>query len=74
MSKARRPRRITRVARARTGYFAGLLLITSGLWLVLSLGWALIASGVGVIAYFVLLYSVDEPLPYDNDQAGVRYR
>jgi hypothetical protein len=74
MSKRKTPRRVTRTARARTGYFSGLLLIGVGLALALGLGWGLVAAGLGVTAYFVLLYSVDEPLPYDNDEAGVRYR
>jgi hypothetical protein len=74
MSKRNPARRLTRTARARTGYFAGLVLIASGLWLALGLGWGLIAAGAGVIAYFALLYDVDEPLPYDNEEAGVRYR
>jgi hypothetical protein len=74
MSKRKRTRRVTRTARARTGYFAGLTMIGIGLALALGLGWGLLAAGIGMIVYFTLLYSVDEPLPYDNDDAGVRYR
>lgn len=74
MSNRKQPRRVTRTARARTGYFSGLLLIGIGLALALGLGWGLVVAGVGLIAYFTLLYDVDEPLPYDNEEAGVRYR
>lgn len=64
------PRRVTRVARARAGYFAGLLLLAAGLFLTLGLGWALAAAGVGVIAYTVLLYDVDEPGPPAEDEGA----
>jgi hypothetical protein len=67
-------RRVTRTARARTGYFAGLLLLAVGLGLTLALGWGLVAAGVGMVAYFTLLYDVDEPGPYDDDEAEVRLR
>lgn len=66
-------RRVTRPARARAGYFAGLLLLAAGLGLALGVGWGLVAGGAGLIAYVVLLYDVDEPLPLDPD-AEVRYR
>lgn len=51
---------MTRAARARAGYFAGVLLAAAGLGWVLGWGWSLIAGGAGTITYFVLLYSVDE--------------
>lgn len=70
-SKTRR-RRVTRAARARAGYFAGVLLIAVGIGLVLGLGWALVAAGVGLIAYMVLLYDVDEPEQVEPE--GARYR
>jgi len=66
MSKARR-RRITRIVRARAGYFAGLLLIAVGLGLALGPGWGLAAAGVGLIAWSVLLYDVDEDPPVRED-------
>jgi hypothetical protein len=59
---------VPRSARARIGYFAGVLLIAAGLGLALGLGWGLVATGVGLIAYMVLLYDVDDPQPYDPDQ------
>lgn len=68
-----RPRRVTRAARARTGYFTGLLMVAAGVGLALTLGWGLVAAGAGLIAYVVLLYDVDEPVPLDPD-AEVRYR
>jgi hypothetical protein len=73
MPEPKRSRRVTRTARARTGYFAGLLLLAVGLGLALGLGWGLTAAGVGLIAYFTLLYDVDDPAPLDPD-AEVRYR
>lgn len=53
-------RRVTRAARARAGYFAGLLLLAVGLGLEIGLGWGLTAAGAGLVAYMVLLYDVDE--------------
>jgi hypothetical protein len=58
--------------RARLGYFAGVLLIAAGLGLVLGVGWGLVAAGVGLVAYTVLLYDVDEPEQVEPE--GVRYR
>lgn len=68
-----KPRRVTRTVRARIGYFAGLLAIAVGIGLALAAGWGLVAAGAGLIAYFTLLYDVDEPGPYDPD-AEVRHR
>lgn len=65
---------MSRTARARLGYFAGVLLIAAGLGLALGLGWGLIAAGVGLVAYMVLLYDVDEPGPTDPENEGVRLR
>lgn len=59
----RPPRRMTRAARARTGYFAGVLLIAFGLGWALGLGWGLVAAGAGLVAYMVLLYDVDDDMP-----------
>jgi hypothetical protein len=73
MSKRKQPRRVTRVARARSGYFAGLLLASAGLAMALAVGWGLVAAGVGLVAYFTLLYDVDDPPPHDDEEA-VRYR
>lgn len=52
---------LTRVVRARLGYFAGVLLIAAGVFLTFGLGWALVAAGVCTAAAFVLLYDVSEP-------------
>lgn len=69
MREPQRPnRRIGRTARARLGYFAGLLLLAAGVGLALAVGWGLVAAGAGLIAYFTLLYDVDEPGPFDPDQ------
>lgn len=73
MSDRKPSRRVTRTARARAGYFSGLLLLAAGLVLTISLGWGLVAAGVGLIAYFTLLYDVDDPAPFEPD-AEVRYR
>jgi hypothetical protein len=53
--------RVSRVIRARLGYFLGVLLVAGGLYLALGLGWALVALGAGVTAAFVWLYDVSEP-------------
>ena len=53
--------RVSRVARARIGYFAGVAMVAVGVFLAVSLGWALVVTGVGVIAAAVLLYDVAEP-------------
>lgn len=65
MSKRRQ--RITRIARARAGYFAGLLLLALGLGLALGPGWGVATAGVGLIAWSVLLYDVDEEPPVRED-------
>lgn len=72
MKRRARKRRISRVARARLGYFAGVLLIAVGLGLAIGLGWGLVAGGVGLVAAAVLLYDVDEPEP--GELEGVRRR
>jgi protein-S-isoprenylcysteine O-methyltransferase Ste14 len=58
--------------RARIGYFVGVLLAAIGIGLALGLGWGLLAAGVGLIAYTVLLYDVDEPEQAEPE--GVRFR
>lgn len=58
MSKPRR--RVTRIARARAGFFAGLLLLALGLGVALGPGWGVATAGIGLIAWSVLLYDVDE--------------
>lgn len=74
MSKPRRTHpRVPRTARARIGYFLGVLLIAAGIGWSLCPGWGLVAAGVGLVAYMVLLYDVDEPQPFD-DELGVRHR
>lgn len=52
--------RLSKVARARAGYFAGALIIGAGVWLIAGAGWALVALGVLVVAYFIVLYDLDE--------------
>lgn len=52
--------RVSRVIRARLGYFAGILLIGCGMYFALGLGWALVAAGLGTSAAFVWLYDVSE--------------
>lgn len=59
MSKPRKPR-WSRIARARAGYFAGLLLLAAGIGWAIAPGWGLAVAGAGAIAYVVLLYDVDE--------------
>jgi hypothetical protein len=66
-------RRISRTARARTGYFLGVLLVAAGVGLALCPGWGLVAAGAGLIAYMIVLYDVDEPQPHEDDQE-VRFR
>jgi hypothetical protein len=63
---------MSRAMRARLGYFAGVLLIAVGIGLALGLGWGLLAAGVGLVAYTVLLYDVDEPEQVEPE--GVRFR
>jgi hypothetical protein len=58
---------MTRAARARLGYFAGLLLLAAGLGWALAPGWGLAVFGIGAIAYVVLLYDVDEEPPVRED-------
>lgn len=56
-------RRVSRAARARIGYFAGLLLLAAGVGLALGPGWGAAVAGAGLIAWSVLLYDVDEVPP-----------
>lgn len=54
--------------RARVGYFAGVLLIAAGLGWALGPGWGVVAAGVGLVAYMVLLYDVDdEPVRLERE-------
>jgi hypothetical protein len=50
------------VVKARLGYFAGVVVVAVGVFLALGLGWALMAAGAGVVAAFVWLYDVSEPV------------
>lgn len=54
--------RVKRVIRARIGYFAGVLLVATGIYLAIGLGWGLVALGIGTAAAFVWLYDVAEPI------------
>lgn len=51
---------MSRVMRARLGYFAGVVLVAVGLYLAVGLGWALVVAGSGTAAAFVWLYDVSE--------------
>jgi hypothetical protein len=66
-------RRVARVTRARSGFFLGLLILAGGVWMTFGPGPALIVFGAGVVAYWVLLYDVDEPDLIDAE-AEVRLR
>jgi hypothetical protein len=59
MRKPRRAR-VSRPARARIGYFLGLLLLAAGLGWFVHPGLGVAVAGVGLIAWSVLLYDVDE--------------
>jgi uncharacterized membrane protein YczE len=59
-SKPRPKRRLGRIVRARLCYFAGLLLLAAGIGWAIAPGWGMAAAGVGLIAWSVLLYDVDE--------------
>ena len=52
---------VSRVVRARLGYFAGLLMLSAGVFAWVALGPALMVAGAGVMAGYVWLYDVDEP-------------
>lgn len=53
--------RMSRVIRARLGYFVGALIIAAGVGVIAGLGWALVTVGVAVVVASVWLYDVDEP-------------
>ena len=53
---------VSRVVRARVGYFAGLVMVAVGVLLALGLGWALVVAGLGVAGAFVWLYDVSDPV------------
>lgn len=52
---------MSRVIRARLGYFVGALIIAAGVCVIAGLGWALVTVGVAVVVASVWLYDVDEP-------------
>lgn len=52
---------MSRVMRARFGYYAGILCAAAGLGWVTAWGWGLVAFGIGVAVSFVWLYDVAEP-------------
>lgn len=62
---------MSRVVRARLGYFAGLVMLAVGVFLALGLGWALVVAGAGVAAAFVWLYDTD---PVDATVTDLRQR
>jgi hypothetical protein len=51
---------VSRPARARIGYFLGLLTLAAGIGLALGYGWGVAVAGAGLVAWSVLLYDVDE--------------
>lgn len=53
-------RRVSRTGRARVGYFVGVLILAVGVGLARGVGWGVAVAGVGLIAWSVLLYDVDE--------------
>jgi hypothetical protein len=59
---------VSRPARARIGYFLGLLAVAAGLGWFVHPGLGVAVAGVGLIAWSVLLYDVDEPNPIDPDE------
>lgn len=65
--------RVSRVIRARLGYFAGVVMVAAGLYLALGVGWALVVAGAGVAAAFVWLYDVSEPTE-PLEPTDVRFR
>lgn len=56
---AARVRATSRVAKARIGYGAGVLVASWGLGVLFGLGWALLAAGAVCCGSFLLLYPVD---------------
>jgi membrane associated rhomboid family serine protease len=65
---------VSRVMRARLGFFAGLAIVGAGLYLTIGLGWALAVFGAGTAAAFVWLYDVDEPERVETDDVRTRRR
>lgn len=61
MSKPGARSRLSRVMRARLGYFAGVVIVAVGVFLAAGLGWALVVAGLAVMAAFVWLYDVSDP-------------
>lgn len=71
MSEPARPQ-FPRVARARTGYFLGVLLLAAGIGWALAIGWGLAVAGAGLIVWSVVLYDVDEPGVADGEREVFR--
>lgn len=61
--------RLPRVARARAGFFAGLLLLAAGIGWAMAPGWGVAVAGAGLIVWSVLLYDVDEVPTVQEDGA-----
>jgi hypothetical protein len=55
-----RGKALSRVARARTGYAAGVVGTAVGVGIEFGAGWALIVGGVVTSGSYLLLYDVDE--------------
>lgn len=51
---------VTRVARARAGYAAGMVSSACGVGVLFGVGWALLAGGLACSWSFLHLYPVDE--------------
>lgn len=63
---------MSRVMRARFGYYAGISCAAAGLGWVIEWGWGLVAFGVGTAASFVWLYDVAEPAELEPSDVRTR--
>lgn len=63
---------VSRVLRARAGFFLGLAILAVGVFLAIGLGWALVVAGAGTSSAFVWLYDVDEPEKVETNDIRTR--
>ena len=59
---------MTRIMRARFGFFVGVVLAAAGLGWAVAPGWGLVVAGVGTMFAFVWLYDVADPPPPDENR------